>query len=177
MDQRDLAEFAAGQAMGAGLLGGGGWPLSVDVRLLGRCGSRRGHLPAETSAQRGNRAEYRGPLARRELAAGQLGVARRPLRLAGRLLGACPGKLDLGSKLLPLDAPRLCLCRWLLGLYGGAARRVVRAGSFRPECLFAAGLLLHADHGDQPFRLFEPSVPETELRTLLFRRLLRFKLP
>ena len=82
----------------------------------------------------------------------QLGLSRRPLRLAARLLGRGPARLGLGTLTLCVDQRRLCLCRWLLGLHVARPRPALRAGLYRCGSHPPARLVLHA-HLCDPRRL------------------------
>lgn len=70
--------------------------------------------------------------------------------------------------LLPLDASRLCVCKWLLALPGGEPRSSFRTreipGILLPACRFS----LFAARRDFAFRVHESFIRGAKLGTLLF---------
>ena len=104
--------------------------LSMDFGLLGRCSGSRDSILARAAGNGRGWSQHCRDFRGRNLVAGLLGLAAKPLCMAPRILDARASRLGLGARPLRVDTQRLRLRRWLLRLLGSASRCCVCAGLF-----------------------------------------------
>src|SRR5262249_36093961 len=121
-----------GPPLGARALAGGRWRLGVGLRFLGPGESVGRAVPAAAPTLARPGADRAGSQQRQHLRAGNLGVPDEPGLLAAGVLVHLAAGLGRGAGPLRLDAGRVPVRGWLVGLPARRARPVVRPGGDRP---------------------------------------------